>query len=71
MTDTSIAFVHARRVWDSRGRPTVEADVLLEGGAVGGRSRPPAPRPASARRWICAMAATAFGGYDVTRRWRT
>ncbi len=35
MTDQRIAFVHARRVWDSRGRPTVEADVLLEGGAVG------------------------------------
>ena len=25
MTETSIAFVHARRVWDSRGRPTVVA----------------------------------------------
>ena len=35
MTDTEIAYVHGRRVWDSRGRPTVEADVLLEGGAVG------------------------------------
>ena len=35
MTDTAIAFVHGRRVWDSRGRPTVEADVLLEGGGVG------------------------------------
>lgn len=35
MTDTTIAYVHARRVWDSRGRPTVEADVLLEGGSVG------------------------------------
>ena len=35
MTDTSIAFVHARRVWDSRGRPTVEADVMLENGACG------------------------------------
>ena len=28
MTDTAIAFVHGRRVWDSRGRPTVEAEVL-------------------------------------------
>ena len=27
MTDTTIAFVHARRVWDSRGRPTLEADA--------------------------------------------
>jgi enolase len=29
MTDTSIAYIHARRVWDSRGRPTVEADVPM------------------------------------------
>src|SRR5690349_4507903 len=35
MTDNAIAYVHARRVWDSRGRPTVEADVMLENGAVG------------------------------------
>ena len=35
MSSTTIARVHGRRVWDSRGRPTVEADVLLEGGAVG------------------------------------
>ncbi len=34
MTDTIVA-VHGRRVWDSRGRPTVEAEVRLEGGAVG------------------------------------
>ena len=35
MTDTAIAFVHGRRVWDSRARPTVEVEVLLECGAVG------------------------------------
>ena len=35
MSRTSIAAVHARRVWDSRGNPTVEAEVHLEGGAVG------------------------------------
>jgi enolase len=32
---TKIAKVHARQVVDSRGNPTVEADVLLEGGALG------------------------------------
>ena len=32
---TKIAKVHARQVIDSRGNPTVEADVLLEGGAFG------------------------------------
>jgi enolase len=32
---TKITRVHARQVIDSRGNPTVEADVLLEGGALG------------------------------------
>src|SRR5499427_7673415 len=32
---TKIAKVHARQVIDSRGNPTVEADVILESGALG------------------------------------
>src|SRR2546426_2218079 len=32
---TKIARVHAREILDSRGNPTVEADVVLEGGALG------------------------------------
>ena len=35
MTDTRIQALHARRIWDSRGRPTVEVDVMLAGGAMG------------------------------------
>ena len=35
MTPTKITNVHARQVIDSRGNPTVEADVLLDGGALG------------------------------------
>jgi enolase len=35
MNDTRIAGVHGRRVWDSRGRPTVEAELRLKGGGVG------------------------------------
>ena len=37
MTDSPhrIARVSARRVWDSRGRPTVEAEVYLPGGVSG------------------------------------
>ena len=30
-----IASVTGRQLWDSRGRPTVEAEVVLESGAVG------------------------------------
>jgi len=32
---TEIAAIHAREILDSRGNPTVEADVVLEGGAMG------------------------------------
>jgi enolase len=32
---TEIVSIHAREILDSRGNPTVEADVMLEGGAMG------------------------------------
>jgi enolase len=32
---TRIARVHSRQILDSRGNPTVEADVILDGGALG------------------------------------
>jgi enolase len=32
---TEIAAIHAREILDSRGNPTVEADVVLAGGAMG------------------------------------
>lgn len=35
MTDTTVTKLIARQVWDSRGRPTVEAEVHVRGGAVG------------------------------------
>ena len=35
MGATSIRRVHARRVWDSRGRPTVESEVEVQSGAIG------------------------------------
>jgi enolase len=35
MARTNIAQVHAREILDSRGNPTVEVDVRLEGGALG------------------------------------
>ena len=30
-----IAHIHARQIFDSRGNPTVEVDVLLEDGTMG------------------------------------
>src|SRR2546421_4217055 len=35
MPKTSIVAIHAREVLDSRGNPTIEVDVRLEGGARG------------------------------------
>ena len=35
MASTSIAHIHAREILDSRGNPTIEADVRVESGALG------------------------------------
>jgi enolase 1/2/3 len=67
MTDTAIAYVHARRVWDSRGRPTVEADVLLEGGAVGRAIAPAGASTGSGEALDLRDGGAAFGGYDVRK----
>ncbi len=67
MTDTQIAFVHGRRVWDSRGRPTVEADVMLECGAVGRAIAPAGASTGSGEAVDLRDGGPAFGGYDVRR----
>jgi enolase 1/2/3 len=65
MTDTTIAFLHGRRVWDSRGRPTLEADVLLEGGAVGRGMAPAGASTGSGEALDLRDGGAPFGGYDV------
>jgi enolase len=67
MSATRIAFVHGRRVWDSRGRPTVEAEVLLEGGAVGRAIAPAGASTGSGEALDLRDGGDAFGGFDVTR----
>ena len=67
MTDTAIAFVHARRVWDSRGRPTVETDILLEGGGVGRAIAPAGASTGAGEALDLRDGGDAFGGYDVRR----
>ena len=62
-----IVAVIGRRIWDSRGRPTVEADVVLEGGA---RGRGVAPAGASRGRNEAIDlrdGGAALGGYGVSR----
>lgn len=67
MIDATIVSVRGRRVWDSRGRPTVEVAIRLNGGA-GGR----AIAPAGASRGSNEVSDLrdgdrAFGGMGVAR----
>ncbi len=65
--NTEIARVIGRRVWDSRGRPTLEAEIHLAGGAVGRAIAPAGASTGSAEAIDKRDGGTAFGGYDVTQ----
>jgi enolase len=67
MSATAIASVRGRRVWDSRGRPTVEAEVALAGGALGRAIAPAGASTGSGEAVDLRDGGEAFGGYDVTR----
>jgi enolase len=62
---TEIAEVRGRRVWDSRGRPTVEAEVTLTGGAVGRAIAPAGASTGSGEALDKRDGGAALGGYDV------
>ena len=63
---TLIEQVKGRRVWDSRGRPTVEAEVVLRGGARGRAIAPAGASTGSAEALDRRDGGEAFGGYDVS-----
>jgi enolase len=67
MTRTLIETVRARRVWDSRGRPTLEAEVVLSGGAVGRAIAPAGASTGSGEALDLRDGGDAFGGLDVRR----
>jgi enolase len=67
MITHEIVYVHGRRVWDSRGRPTVEAEVMLAGGAVGRAIAPAGASTGSGEALDKRDGGTAFGGWDVTQ----
>ncbi|MEE4379119.1 MAG: phosphopyruvate hydratase [Candidatus Competibacteraceae bacterium] len=62
---TAITHILGRRVWDSRGRPTIEAEVHLAGGAVGRAIAPAGASTGSAEAVDKRDGGNAFGGYDV------
>src|SRR5580693_7301294 len=67
MSDTEIVYVHGRRVWDSRGRPTVEAELMLGDGSVGRAIAPAGASTGSGEALDLRDGGAAFGGYDVTK----
>ncbi|MFV0278237.1 MAG: phosphopyruvate hydratase [Parahaliea sp.] len=65
MSDLYIKQVKGRSVWDSRGRPTVEAEVILENGAVGRAMAPAGASTGSGEALDRRDGGTRLGGYDV------
>ena len=62
-----IEKIIGRRVWDSRGRPTVEAEIHVTGGAVGRAIAPAGASAGSGEAVDLRDGGNAFGGYDVRR----
>ena len=62
----AIKGVTARRVWDSRGQPTVEAEVVINGGVIGRAIAPAGASTGSGEAVDLRDGGTTFGGLDVT-----
>ena len=67
MSNTSIHNVSAMRVWDSRGRPTVEAEVRLVDGSRGRAIAPAGASTGSGEALDLRDGGEALGGRDVQR----
>ena len=65
--DETIERVTARRVWDSRGRPTIEAEVHLPNGIVGRAMAPAGASTGSGEAVDLRDAGRSQGGQDVTQ----
>ena len=59
MNYLEIESVVGREILDSRGNPTVEAEITLADGTVARGCAPPAHPPANSRLWSCATATRA------------
>lgn len=65
--NTRIQSVQARRIWDSRGRPTIEVDVHLEDGSMGRGIAPAGASTGSHEAIELRDGGVSFGGYDVQK----
>ncbi|MXO71798.1 phosphopyruvate hydratase [Alteraurantiacibacter buctensis] len=66
MTATSIAKVHARQILDSRGRPTLEAELTLANGMTARASAPSGASTGKAEAIELRDGGEAWGGRGVT-----
>lgn len=67
MPSSAIERVIGRRVWDSRGRPTVEVETHLASGAVGRAIAPAGASTGSAEAVDLRDGGQRFGGWDVSK----
>ena len=67
MVSTTIEAVGARRIFDSRGFPTVEAEVMLVGGARGLAAVPSGASTGSREAWELRDGGTALSGKGVRK----
>ena len=67
MTPFAIKSILARRVWDSRGRPTVEAEVILNDGSLGRAIAPAGASKGTREALELRDGGDRFGGLDVMR----
>ena len=65
--NTHIQTIHARRIWDSRGRPTVEVEVTLEDGTVGRGIAPAGASTGSHEAVELRDGGSAQAGYGVSQ----
>jgi len=65
MTPFAIKSIFARRVWDSRGRPTVEAEVILNDGSLGRAIAPAGASKGTREALELRDGGARFGGLDV------
>jgi enolase len=63
----AIVAVTGRRLWDSRGRPTVEAEVVLAGGAQGRAIAPAGASRGTHEAVDLRDGGARLGGFDVAR----